>query len=114
MKSVSWEVAFRKLNEWQVKRSLVAVGEVGSLEIQGEATPIFKGESGYLSKADATTGDVSVDGHSVNLMGATFKFSDFEDSPFNEADLGPDEFESQLEATFPDGRVVVFARYWDV
>jgi hypothetical protein len=50
----------------------------------------------------------------LSLVGASFRFSTFEDSPFAEADLRHWQFESQLEATFPDGRALVFAREWDV
>ncbi len=46
------------------------------------------------------------------MVGASFRFAEWEDSPFNEDDLGPEEFRSSLEATFPDGRVLVLAEEW--
>jgi hypothetical protein len=115
MKSVSWEVAFRKLNEWRERGSTIAFGEVRSVELQGEPTQVFSGDTTQVLAADETSGAVTLVGEdSVSLVGASFKFSDFEDSPFAEADLKSWEFESQLEATFPDGRIFVFAREWRV
>lgn len=116
MKSVSWRFAFRKLNEWREKQSPLTFGPVGDIELQGDTTTIFSGSSGTrVLSADEQSGIVILFGEGeVNLFGASFRFSGFEDSPFNEADLGPEEFESQLEATLPDGRVVIFAREWNV
>jgi hypothetical protein len=48
----------------------------------------------------------------VDLLGASFKFSDFEDSPF----VGRGSMDNaveRIEAEFPDGRMLVFARMYD-
>jgi hypothetical protein len=116
MKNVSWVFAFRKLNEWRERERPITFGHVGDVVSQGETMRIFSGDSGtHVLSADVQTGVVTLFGvGDVNLEGASFRFSDFNDSPFNEADLGPEEFESQLEATLPDGRVFVFAREWEL
>jgi len=116
MKSVSWRFAFRKLNEWRVKQSPITFGPVGDVEAQDETITIFSGSSGTrVESADESTGVVKLFGEpEIDLSGATFKFGDFEGSPFNEADLGPEEFASQLEARLPDGRILVFAEEWKV
>jgi hypothetical protein len=109
------DVAFRKLNEWRERESVITFGPVQELiDEQGETTQIHAGSSGTrILSADAASGTVSLLGEGdISLVGASFRFSDWEDSPFNEADLGPEEFESTLEATFPDGRIVVFAQEW--
>ena len=116
MKSVSWRFAFRKLNEWREKRSPITFGPVGDVDVQGDTITMFSGSSGtHVLSANEQSGVVTLFGEGeINLLGASFTFSGFEDSPFNEADLGPEEFESQLEATLPDGRILVFAREWEI
>ncbi len=116
MKSVSWRFAFRKLNEWREKQSPLTFGPVGDIESQGDTITMFSGSSGTrVLSADEQSGIVTLFGQDeINLLGASFRFSGFEDSPLNEDDLGPEEFESYLEATLPDGRILLFAREWDV
>jgi hypothetical protein len=116
MKSVSWRFAFCKLNEWREKEWPISFGPVGDVESQGETITMFSGSSGTrVLNADEATGIVTLFGEGdINLHSASFRFSGFEDSPFNEADLGPEEFASSLEATLPDGRILVFAREWEV
>ena len=115
MKTVSWAVAFRNLNEWRERGCTVAFGEVGVVDEQGETTTILFGETTEVIEADELSGVVTLLGREpISLVGAAFRFSTFEDSPFVEADLKPWEYESQLEATFPDGRVLVFAREWPI
>jgi hypothetical protein len=116
MKSVSSRFAFRKLNEWREQERFITFGPVGDVESQGDTITMFSGSSGTkVLKADERSGIVTLLGEGeIDLSDASFRFSDFEDSPFNEADLGADEFESQLEATLPDGRMLVFAREWEV
>ena len=115
MKAVSWAEAFCKLKEWEKRGSLVAVGEVRPLEWEGKTTPTFFGDTSRLTYVDDSIGAVILDGAiTLSLVDASFRFSDFSDSPFAEADLGIEQFESQLEAAFPDGRVVVFAQEWPV
>ena len=64
---------------------------------------------------DETAGTVTFLGEGTkSLMGATFKFSGFEDLPFNEAELDPSQYAEALEANFPDGSTLLFAREWDV
>jgi hypothetical protein len=83
--------------------------------VQGETTTIFSGGTSLIDKAEVSLGIVVLeDGRPIELIGAAFKLSGFEDSPFNEADLTSDEFEEQLEAEFPDGRLLVFAKFWDL
>ena len=115
MKDVSWEVAFRKLNEWRKRGSMVTFGPVGECwDEHGKVISIHLGASGgFVLSADAAMGTASLfKGKEISLVGASFRFSEWEDSPFNEADLGPEEFRSSLEATFPDGRVFVLAEEW--
>lgn len=115
MESVSWDGAFRKLNEWRERESMITFGPVREVvDEQGEATQIHWGSSGTrILSADAATGAVSLLGEGdIDLVGATFRFAGWEDSPFDERELSPEEFESSLEATFPDGRIVVFAQEW--
>ena len=116
MKSVSWRFAFLKLNEWREHERPITFGPAGDVESQDETITMFSGCSGTrVLSADETTGVVTLFGEGdINLLGASFRFSDFENSPFNEADLGPEEFESQLEARLPDGRIFVFARDWEL
>jgi hypothetical protein len=116
MNSVSPRFAFRKLNEWREKHSPITLGSVGDVDVQGDTIKMFSGSSGtHVLTVDEHSGIVTLFGEGeINLLGASFRFSGFEDSPFNEADLGPEEFESQLEATLPDGRILVLAREWDV
>jgi hypothetical protein len=115
MKAVPWAVAFRNLNEWRERGSTVAFGRAGEVEEHGETTSIFIGETTSVIEADESSGVVTLLGmEPLSLVGASFRFSTFEDSPFAEADLRHWQFESQLEATFPDGRALVFAREWDV
>lgn len=115
MKSVSWDVAFRRLNEWRERESPITFGPVlTATDEQGETTKIFDGSSGTrVLSADASTGIVSLYAEGErNLTGASFRFADWEGSPFDEAALGPEEFESTLEAEFPNGDIMVFAQEW--
>ena len=116
MRSVSWPFAFRKLNEWRDGQRPITFGPVIDIESQGETISMFSGSSGTrILSADQQSGVVTLFGEGeINLLGASFRFSGFEDSPFNEADLGPEEFESQLEATLADRRILVFAREWEI
>jgi hypothetical protein len=117
MKSVSWEFAFRKLNEWAADESPMSFGHVEEVEVQGETINIFRGESGTrVIEADEQTGIISLFAEGdFNLTGASFKFSDFEDSPFiaGEGIGSMGDAIEQLEAAFPDGRILVFARMYD-
>jgi len=114
MKDVSWEVAFRKLKQWRDVKATVSFGVVKSIESQGETTEIFSGDTGWILDVDEKAGIVKLPGvGELDLVGASFRFSDFSDSPFVEADLLPWQFEEQLEATFPDGTVWVFAKEWE-
>jgi hypothetical protein len=117
MKSVSWGFAFRKLNEWANLESPLAFGNVFPEDVQGETINIFSGASGTrVIKADEQTGMVSLFGEGdLMLTGASFKFSDFEDSPFipGEGIGSMEDAMEQLEAAFPDGRILVFARLYD-
>jgi hypothetical protein len=73
------------------------------------------GGTAMIADADVRTGKVELeDGRSISLVAAKFRFSGFEDSPFTESDLRSDEYEEQLGATFPDGRLLVFAKHWDL
>lgn len=116
MKSVSTAFAFRKLNEWRAKELPLTFGPVGDMEGQHETITMFSGASGTrVLGADSSTGIVLLFGEgAVELAGASFKFSDFNDSPLNEAALGPDEYAEYLEATLPDGRIFLFARNWEL
>ena len=116
MKNVSPKFAFRKLNEWRVQHRPLTFGPVGTFDEQGDTTTMFSGSSGtYVVTADEATGIVTLFGEgAIDLLGATFLFSDFTDSPFPENELGPEELESHIEATLPDGRVFLFAAEWDV
>jgi hypothetical protein len=117
MKSVSWDEAFRKLNEWRERESAISFGDVrDDVDAQGNASPMhFFGPIVRVVSADATTGVVSLSGEKDwNCIGASFLFFDWNDLPFDEKELGPSEFESSLEVTFPDGRVFVLAREWPV
>lgn len=82
--------------------------------MQDDTIRMFSGSSGtHVLSADETTGVVTLFGEGeVTLFGASFRFSDFEKPPLVEEDLAPDEYESYLEATLPDGRVFMFARNW--
>jgi hypothetical protein len=77
---------------------------------QGETISIAKGVSVLIREASALTGKVTVDEagafSEVDLFGATFKYSDPRDSPL--VDGG---WVCSLEATLPDGAVLVFAEY---
>lgn len=116
MKAVSWGEAFRRLNLWRERGHMVSVGPVIEEEIEphNEVTPIFWSNSGSrVLSADPSTGEVEMLGEgSFNFVGASFKLAGWEDSPVNEADLDPEQYESLLEITFPDGRVLVFAQEW--
>lgn len=118
MKSVSFAFAFRKLNEWREKSSPITFGPVGDPGGQGqeETITMFSGASGTrVLRIDASTGIVELFGEGdIVLTGALFKFSDFNDSPLRESDLGPDEYAEYLEATLPDGRMFLFARNWEL
>jgi hypothetical protein len=46
MKAVSWEFAFRKLNEWRERKWLVTFGEVGQVGSQDEMRAMFLGSTG--------------------------------------------------------------------
>jgi len=113
VKTVSRTFAFRKLNQWRLGNWPITFGTIKDVDIRGRVRKIFSGDSTQVVSADKGTGDVTLLGEAViTLAGASFRFSDFEDSPLNQAELGPEEFESYLEATLPDGRVVLFAREW--
>jgi hypothetical protein len=116
MKSVSCVFAFRKLNEWQEKESPLTFGPVGDMEGQEETITIFSGSSGTrVLSADVSSGIVILFGEgSIELAGASFKFSDFDDPPLIDDELGPDEYAEYLEATLPDGRTLLFARNWEL
>ena len=114
MKSVSWDEAFRKLNEWRERESVISFGEVeDEVDEQGKTISIQFTHPVRVLSADAKTGVVSFSGErDWNLIGASFSFSEWDDVPFDETELGPNEFESSLEVKFPDGRIVVLAREW--
>lgn len=110
MKQVSWEFAFRRLKAWE-KLDSVIVGEVLTWESQGETISMFRSKDWpAISLADQGSGKVTfTDGRIIDLMGATLRFSTYEDSPFGEAGIGSmEDAEEQLEATFPDGSIFVF------
>ena len=64
MKSVSWDEAFRKLNEWRERESAISFGDVrDDVDAQGNASPMhFFGPIVRVVSADATTGVVSLSG----------------------------------------------------
>jgi hypothetical protein len=115
MKSVSWDVAFRKLNEWRERESFITVGPVYEMEDEhGETIEMHWGSSGdVVLSADPTTGVLSMrwEGE-INLVGASFRAGDWDDLPFDERGLGPEQYESALEVTFPDGRMLILAQDW--
>jgi hypothetical protein len=114
MKQVSWDEAFLILKKWQSRESWVVAGEVERWTTQGETTSIFRGIPARIFDADPSMGYVKLgDEREFALVGASFKFSDFENTPFAAGNLGPDKFESQLEAVFPDSHLLVFAKLWD-
>ena len=112
MKSVSWGEAFRKLNVWREGGFVISFGPIkDEVNEQGETISIHSALTGHVLSADETTGVVSLSGEpDWNLIGASFWFSEWDDVPFDEKELGPNEFESSLEVKFPDGRIVVLAR----
>jgi len=115
MKSVSWDVAFRKLNEWRDREAFITIGPVREIEGEhGETIQMHSGDSGDVAlSADPATGVLVMRGAGeFNLIGATFRSADWDDLPFDERELGPEEYESALEVTFPDGRMLVLAREW--
>lgn len=116
MKSVSWSVAFRSLNEWRERGSIIAFGIVESVEGQGETTTMFSGLStSRIRSVDEDTGTVTLDGgESLNLVGASFELGEGDDSPLDEADLTSCEYRFTLEATFPDGSIWILAEEWGV
>ena len=116
MKAVSWEFAFRKLKQWRDRKCLVTVGNVGLIEPHDETSTMFLGSSGSrVEDVDESSGTVTLLGEGVkSLLGGTFRWADFDDLPFNEAELDPSQYAEVLEATFPDGEVLLFAREWDV
>jgi hypothetical protein len=109
MKQVSWEFAFRKLKEWKGKECVI--GSVVPMESQGETISMFR-STGWppIVSADSASGTVTLaDGRTISLIGAAFRFSTYEDSPFGASGIGSaDDFQEQLESTFPDGRILVF------
>jgi hypothetical protein len=112
MKQVSWNFAFRKLNEWREQRASVVFGVVEGFELEGNTTPVFAAETTRITDADPLTGTVTLERwNPFSLRGASFNYSDFEDTTIS--DLKPWPFESQLEAMFPDQDVLVFARTWE-
>ena len=116
MKSVSWDEAFRKLNEWRERESVVSFGPVeDEVDEHGLTTSMHSALPVRVLSADPTTGIVSLSGEPAwNMVGAAFWFSEWDDVPFDESELGPNEFESSLEIKFPDGRIIVLAREWPV
>jgi hypothetical protein len=117
MKAISWDVAFRKMNEWRERASLITFGPVTDIEDEhGEMIQMHWGSSGdVVVSANPEIGKLLLRGEGeVNLVEASFKSSGWEDLPFNERELGPEEYESALEVTFPDGRILVLAQEWPV
>jgi hypothetical protein len=116
MKSVSWDVAFRKLNVWRERESTLAFGPVLEIEdAQGETNTMFSASSGTrVLEANSSTGEMTLLDGTFNLVGAVFKSAGWEDSPLYEEDLGPEEFKSLLEISFPDGKVFLLAEEWPV
>jgi hypothetical protein len=116
MKAVSWEFAFLKLKEWREHKWLVSFGKVVLEESQDETRTMFLGSSGSrVEDVDNAAGTVTLLGEGIkSLMGARFRFSASDDLPFKEADLDPWEYAEVLEATFPDGEILVFAREWEL
>lgn len=113
MKKVSWDFAFLKLKEWQEKRVAVAYGVGEGIDVEDEPAPVFAPETTRITNIDPVTGKVTLENwNPFSLRGASFKYSSFEDARV--FDLKPSLFESQLEATFPDRNVLVFARKWEV
>jgi len=114
MKSVSWGEAFRKLNEWREGESIISFGPIkDEVNEHGETTSMHSALPVRVLFADESTGIMSLSGEpKLNLIGASFWFSEWDDTPFDEGELGPNEFESSLEVKFPDGRIFVLAREW--
>jgi len=62
MKDVSWDVAFRKLNEWCAGNWDISFGEVREADSQNEPMQIFSGDTTRVLGADAATGTVTAMG----------------------------------------------------
>jgi hypothetical protein len=110
---VSWDDAFLMLNKWRDDPDppLISFMEVKPwLDRQGETIPIASGISVTVKEVSAVTGKVTLDDSGaslqVELLGATFEYSDSRDSPLIDG-----VWVCSLEATCPDGRVLVFAEY---
>ncbi len=112
----SWEDAFLILNKWRddPEPPLISFMKVADWSgPQGETISIASGVSVFIRETSVAKGTVTIDEagvlSNVDLSGATFEYSDSRDSPLVDGD-----WVCSLVATFPDGKILIFAEYPEV
>jgi hypothetical protein len=97
MKSISWTEAFLILRGWRDAKTLIFIHEIIGEDEQGN--PVGSGPSGYIEDVDSASGIIkSSSGMELDLLGASFRYTDERDSPF----LGSISFSALLEVVTRD------------
>jgi hypothetical protein len=109
MNNASWVDAFLIFKMWQDKGALVAVFRPDTRFPQIQGATVISGGTGFIVGMDSAAGQIRVGQDpgccdEVDLLGATFRYSDSRDSPLLDG-----SWECSLEATLPDGSLIVFA-----